>query len=70
MNTNINKINFRIMNEKGKQITDIGDWYLHLNFEVIEKEDYKVMFRGLMKILSDIKLLLQTFFFTIYRYGE
>jgi hypothetical protein len=66
-NHNINKINFRIMNEKGKEITDIGDWYLHLNFEVCEKEDYRSIVKGLMKVLLDIKHLLQTFFFSYIR---
>lgn len=67
INNNINRIRFRIMNEKGMDISDIGDWYLHLNFEVVEKEDLKSMFRSIMKILSDIKHLLGTFFFRYIR---
>lgn len=63
VNNNINMIRFKIMNEKGKAIEDIGDWYLHLNFEVVDKEDIRSMFRGIMKILGDIKHLLLTFFF-------
>ncbi len=71
-NNNINRIRFTIMNEKGKEITDIGDWYLHLNFEVCEKEDYRSIVKGLMKVLLDIKHLLQTFFFSyiMIRDGE
>lgn len=63
LNNNINRIRFKIMNEKGKEIEDIGDWYLHLNFEVVEKEDIRSMYRGIMKILGDIKHLLMTLFF-------
>jgi hypothetical protein len=69
-NNNINKIRFTIMNEKGKEITDIGDWYLHLNFEVCEKEDYRSIVKGLMKVLLDIKHLLQTFFFNWIRKND
>jgi hypothetical protein len=69
-NNNINRIRFTIMNEKGKEITDIGDWYLHLNFEVCEKEDYRSIVKGLMKVLLDIKHLLQTFFFNWIRKND
>lgn len=67
LNTNINRIRFKIMNEKGKEITDIGDWYLHLNFETIEQDDLKSMFGKVMKVLTDIRHLLSTFFFRYIR---
>lgn len=79
LNNNINRIRFKIMNEKGKEVIDIGDWYLHLNFEIIEKEDLsptgrvrlalkehedlKSMFSKVMKTLLDIKHILMTLLF-------
>jgi len=63
-NNNITKIGFKIMNEDGEFITDIGEWYLHLHFELVNKnDDWKILIVSLMKLLKDIKYLFLYYIF-------
>jgi len=64
-NNNITKIGFKIMNEDGEFITDIGEWYLHLHFELVNKnDDWKILIVSLMKLLKDIKYLFLYYIFS------
>lgn len=62
LNTNINNITFNITNERNEPI-DCSNWFLHLQFEIIEdKKDYSIvglkMLNKIIDLLSDIKYVL------------
>ena len=56
-NTNIRKINFKIMNENDRLIEDCPDWFMHIKFHIYKKDDidYNKVFSSIINILNDIK---------------
>lgn len=65
LNTNISSIRFMLCNEMNQPITDAGEWLLHLQFVVNERQDYTLLqiAKQIIKLLSDTNWLLMNIFF-------
>lgn len=64
-NQNINKINFKVLNENNKIIKDCPDWLIHLKFTISDKHQstyYDLAYR-MIKILGDIHYVLLNMLF-------
>jgi hypothetical protein len=65
LNDNIASIRFSLFNEKNQLITDAGDWLIHLQFVVREKQDFTLyqVAKKIIKLLSETNYLLMNIFF-------
>lgn len=65
INTSINKIKFTVHNENNNLITDCPDWFLHLKFKIVDKENNLI--KSVLRLLGDIKYILYNIFFAYIR---
>jgi len=65
INQNINKINFKVLNENGKIIKDCPDWLIHLKLTISDKHQstYYELMNQMISKLSDIHYVLLNMLF-------
>ena len=65
LDTNIQKINFRVFNENNQIITDCPEWFIHLKFTVGERYEssFYEIGRQVIKLLNDIHYVLLNILF-------